>query len=339
MAQRIYGGPLIDLKGAADIHFHSFPDVFPRLADDLEVARAARDAGMAALLFKCHHESTVSRAYLTQRAVGGIRLFGGIALNSYVGGINPAPVEVALRLGAKEVWMPTIDSANHARVHGGTGRYENQAGGRVTSEGISIIDDSGRLIEPIDDVLALVAEHNVILGTCHLGADEIFPLVRRARELGVEKIVITHPYFRVPSLDIEQVVELVGMGAMPEFAYCTVSPAWHYATVERVAETIKRVGASRCVLVSDAGQRHNPLPVEALRVFAQTLHEKGVPETDVRTMIADNPLDLLDVDVSAPLPDFEDFAWPAELAPEPDDGPAPTEGTADDSRLEASHGS
>ena len=79
---------------------------------------------MKAILLKCHHENTVSRAYLVQRVIPGIRVFGGIVLNYYVGGINPAAVEASLRLGGKEVWMPTVDAGYHAEVHGGTGGYD-----------------------------------------------------------------------------------------------------------------------------------------------------------------------------------------------------------------------
>jgi hypothetical protein len=83
---------------------------------------------------------------------------------------------------------------------------------------------------------------------------------------------------------------------MPEFGYCTISPAWQYAAPEKIVAAIGRVGASRCLLVSDTGQRHNPMPSEALRVFAQTVFEKGVSEQDVVTMIGRNPHDLLDLD-------------------------------------------
>lgn len=314
MTNRIYGGPRIDMDGAIDVHIHTFPDVFPRLADDLEVARAARDAGMAAIVLKSPHEPTVSRAYLVNRAVPGIRAFGGIVLNRSVGGINPTAVETWLRLGAKQVWMPTIDADFHARVYGSTGRYDMQAGGAAQASGISVLDESGRLTEAVEDVLALVAEHDVILGTCHLAPEEIYPLVARARELGIEKILLTHPYFKTPGLDIEQVVELARMGATPEFGYCTVSPAWHYVTPEHVAETIKRVGASRCVLMSDVGQRHNPLPHEALRVFAQTIFEKGIAYEDVRSMIIDRPREMLGLDDEPAPADEEGFAWPEELA-------------------------
>lgn len=296
MATHPYGGPLIGLRDAVDLHCHPYPDLFPRLADDIDIAMAARDAGMKALVLKCHHESTVSRAYLVQRMVPGIRVFGGVVLNSYVGGINPAAVEAALRLGGKEVWMPTVDAGYHAQVHGGTGGYDAQQGGRRQAEGIWVTDADGRLKPPVKEVLALVAEHQAILGTCHLSPAEIVALVREARDVGVEKIVVTHPFFRVPNLDLDTVEEVARLGAMPEFGYCTISPAWQYAAPEKIVAAVRRVGASRCLLVSDTGQRHNPMPSEALRVFAQTVFEKGVSEQDVLTMIGRNPHDLLDLD-------------------------------------------
>ncbi len=163
MATSPYGGPLISLDGAIDLHCHPYPDLFPRLADDIDIAVAARDAGLEALVLKCHHESTVSRAYLVQRIVPGIRVFGGVVLNTYVGGINPAAVEAALRLGGKEVWMPTVDAGYHAQVHGGTGGYDAQGGGRVQAEGIWVTDVDGQLEPVVKEVLALVAEHQAIL--------------------------------------------------------------------------------------------------------------------------------------------------------------------------------
>src|SRR5436190_21645401 len=126
------------------------------MADELVIAVAARDAGMKAVVLKCHHESTVSRAYLIQRMVPGIRVYGGIVLNSYVGFINPAAVEAALRLGGKEVWMPTVDAGYHAQMHGGAGGYDAQQGGRGGS-GVWVTDAEGKLKPEVVDVLKLIA--------------------------------------------------------------------------------------------------------------------------------------------------------------------------------------
>ncbi|MHB8322803.1 MAG: DUF6282 family protein [Candidatus Dormibacteria bacterium] len=315
MMQRTYGGPLVSVKGASDLHCHPYPDLFPRLADDLDIARAARDAGMRAIVLKCHHENTVSRAYLVQRVVPDIQVYGGIVLNNYVGGLNPAAVEASLRLGGAEVWMPTVDAGYHAELHGGTGGYDSQGGG-VKGQAIWVTDKNGKLFPEVKEVLDLVAQYGAILGTCHLSPREIVTLVKEARDVGVDKIVVTHPFFKVPNLDIPTIEELVRLGAMPEFGYCTVSPAWHYAAPEKIVEAITRVGASRCLLVSDTGQRHNPLPHEALRVFAQTVFEKGVSEADVHTMIRTNPANLLDVEKRREATEG-DRAWARALVEDP----------------------
>lgn len=308
---RTFGGPLISTNEAIDLHCHPYPDLFPRLGDDIDIVMRARDDGFKAMLLKCHHESTVSRAYLVGRIVPGIRVFGGIVLNSYVGYINPAAVEAALRLGGKEVWMPTIDAGYHVEVYGGAGGYDAQQGG-LGGEGIWVLDGQGELKPEVKDVLRLVAEHQAIVGTCHLSPREIVKLVREARSIGVEKIVVTHPFFKVPNLDLPTIEELASLGAYLEFGYCTVSPAWQYAAPATIVEAINRVGAERCILVSDTGQRHNPMPSEALRVFAQTVFEKGIDEAGIQTMIARNPSDLLDLDATPP-PDIDEVGDLAQL--------------------------
>src|SRR5262249_42922136 len=88
------------------------------------------------------------------------------------------------------------------------------------------------------------------------------------------------------------------------------------AAPEKIVASVKRIGASRCLLVSDTGQRHNPLPSEALRIFAQTVFEKGIPMEQVTQMITHNPLRLLDVDAEAE-PRAADLAWVRGLVEDP----------------------
>ncbi len=294
-------GPFVDLKGAVDVHLHSEPDLFPRIADDVGVARHAASLGLRAISLKCHSERTTSRAYMTMQQVPGIQVVGGIVLNRAVGGINPDAVEAALQLGARHVWMPTVDAANHARTFGSTGAYDKQAStmARSADTGIEVFGSDGHPIDGLFDVLDLIAQHRAILSTCHLSVPEIVKLVPAARERGVEKIMITHPFFKVPALDLETLRSLVDQGAYAEFGYCTVSPMWNHAALTRVVEAINALGPERCILMSDGGQRHNPMPAECLRVFAQSVYESGVAEEDVVKMIKDNPLDLLEL---PPLP-------------------------------------
>jgi hypothetical protein len=124
--------------------------------------------------------------------------------------------------------------------------------------------------------------------------------VAEAVRRGVRRITVTHPFFKVPNLSLEELKELVALGAYAEFGYCTISPMWGYATPKRVAEAVQAIGAERCLLVSDAGQRHNPMPAEALRIFAQSLFESGLSEDQISTMIRTNPSELLDLGRTPP---------------------------------------
>ncbi len=290
-------GPMISIEGAVDLHIHSHPSLFPRIATERQMAEAATAAGLSAIMLKCHHESTVGRAYLLDEEFRDLRVFGGIVLNNWVGGINPEAVEAALESGGREVWLPTVHARYHSEVHGGTGRYDVQiAGGeKSASEPIGVVVD-GKATGDVMEVFELIAKYDAILGTCHQSPEEVKILARAARERRVQKILITHPFFKVPSLTPEDVVELTRMGAIAEFGYCTVSPMWAYTSVKKIAETIKRVGAENCVIVSDGGQRHNPMPPEGLRIFAQCLYESGVTQQQLERLMIDTPKQLLGLD-------------------------------------------
>ena len=171
---------LVDVKGAVDMHVHSYPCIMPRIADDRQVVQAAVNAGLTGIMLKCHHESTVSRAYLLSSEFPEINIYGGVVLNQFVGGINPAAAEVGLRLGGKEVWMPTIDAQHHVDEHGGRQKYDVQAASTdafVWGDPISILDADGKLTDATMVVLELIAKYDAILATAHLSLKEIFPLV------------------------------------------------------------------------------------------------------------------------------------------------------------------
>lgn len=287
----------VKLDGTVDLHVHSYPCVFQRRVDDRQAAQAASDAGMAAIVLKCHHESSVSRAYLLQSEFPNLKIFGGVVLNQFVGGINPAAAEVALRLGAKEVWMPTIDAAHHVDVHGARGGYDVQTSGSefVWGEPVSALKD-GKVTNEAMVVLELIAKHDAILGTAHLSLDEIRLLVKAAKDRSVKKILITHPFFRVPAgMSTDFLNEMVRLGAIAEFGYCTISPMWAYVNLKFTKEAMDEVGYDNCVVMSDAGQSHNPVPPEALWLYAQGLYETGVSSGDVDKLISKTPKALLGI--------------------------------------------
>ena len=286
------------LKGAVDTHLHAGPSVFPRLMDAVEEAEAARAAGMRGLVLKHHHMPTIDRAYLAHRAVPEVEVYGGITLNYAVGGLNPFAVDAALRLGAKIVWMPTVDASNHLAHFGELGKYGSKLDYKKPrlyedAEGIKIIRDDGKLDPRLGLILDSIAEADAAVATSHLSVEESKALVEEARRRGVRRVVVTHVGFVTAALSVPEQRWMAERGAFLELCYSSLSPAWCCTSIDRVVEAISEIGAEHYILASDLGQVHNPPPPEGLRVYIRLLLERGIEHQDVRMVVKENPERLL----------------------------------------------
>jgi hypothetical protein len=281
------------LEGAIDTHVHAAPSVFPRWGDAPTVAAACRAAGMAGLVLKAHEGSTVEVAAALSVTHAPLQTAGGVVLNRPVGGINPAAAETALRLGARIVWLPTVDADGHAAAYGATGAFPAQAGAVQGAPPVRVLDDAGAPRRELLEIMALVRDAGACLATGHLAAAAVAVVQDRARRLHLDRLLLQHPLLSVPGLDPDDVVALAAGGGIVELTYLSVSPMWRETTVIACAEVARRLGPGAVVLSSDAGQRHHPSPPEALRAFAQSVHEAGVPVADVRRMLCETPAELL----------------------------------------------
>src|ERR687884_1339622 len=114
------------LQGAVDLHYHSAPSPFPRKLDPAEAARHYDQAGFRAVVLKSHHHNTQMDVLALESTVLShlkVKVYGGIALNGTVGGVNPRAVELSLRMGGKIVWFPTISSPAHIEYHSHGGGF------------------------------------------------------------------------------------------------------------------------------------------------------------------------------------------------------------------------
>ena len=58
------------MQGAVDLHVHAWPCAYvARQFSEIEIGRRATDAGMRAVVFKCHSTPSSGRAPLVQEAV------------------------------------------------------------------------------------------------------------------------------------------------------------------------------------------------------------------------------------------------------------------------------
>lgn len=272
------------LEGAVDLHVHSAPDVDRRRFDDLELAQAARDAGMGAVLIKSHQNSTVERAYLVARSVPGIRVYGGLVLNDTVGGLNPAAADLALKLGAKQIWMPTRSARNHRHYHGETG-------------GIGILDAQNALLPEVEEIVRAVSHAGSILGTGHLSPEETAILVETSQRLGAPKILVTHPEWG-PTFHSEEAQKDLARFENVFFERCFVSTTHLCGCVpfETIERAIGATGVARTIISTDLGQPDTPAPAEGMRMYAERLSASGFSRDDIRMMLETNPERLLQQD-------------------------------------------
>ncbi|HWC37240.1 MAG TPA: DUF6282 family protein [Acidimicrobiales bacterium] len=279
----------MDLTGAIDLHCHFGPDAhFGRSVTAVEAARDAVQAGHAAVLLKSHSDSTAAVARAVDQMVDGVQVFGGICCDREVGGLNPSAVEVALRLGAKIVWLPTL-----------TSRQDEQRGlmARLGLRGpaVDVSDDAGRLLPETNEVLDLVAEAGAVLATGHVSARDHLGVVRAFARRG--RVLVTHAMEELagPALSVQDCVELAELGAVVEL--CAMTCLGHFAsrTVADIAACAREIGPARCTLGTDYGQAVNPRPAAGFQAFADALVEEGLREQDVRRMACDNPRQLLGI--------------------------------------------
>ncbi len=113
--------------------------------------------------------------------------------------------------------------------------------------------------------------------------------------VGLNKVVVTHPEFRAPNLDVKTIEDLAKAGAYMEFCAVNCFPIHAVTTVEQIRDIILAAGVHRSILSSDSGQPWAPRPPETLRVFLQCLHEKGLTPDQLRIMTIDNPISLLGI--------------------------------------------
>ncbi|MDI6755464.1 MAG: DUF6282 family protein [Thermodesulfobacteriota bacterium] len=280
------------LQGAIDFHIHTGPDIYPRLLNDIEVARQAKRAGMRAILIKSHVTISADRAQIAQ-AVTGFTVFGGVALNWQVGGLNKYAVECAAKLGARQVWMPTTHAANYLKHVDHVPMFAKAMPKDI--KGISILKEDGSLIPEMGPILEIIARNNMILGTGHLSPREGIALIWEAKKAGVEKIVVTHPVASFVNYSADQMREALSAGATyleHVFNDCTPQVA-NPLPPSALGDAIKAVGPDHCIMSTDSGQVVNPPPVKVMAWYVREMLQYGFSVRAIRNMVQKNPARIL----------------------------------------------
>ena len=285
------------LDGLVDMHVHSGPSPFPRRFDHVEAAQDGARIGMRAMVAKSHHHNTQMDILAMKDRFADVAAtaYGGIALNSTVGGLNVHAVRMCLRMGGKVVWFPTISSGRHIDCHPEDGAFPTTTV-PLTLERIDVVDENGTLKPEAIEILDEIKEQEAVLNGGHMYPEYIRTLFQAASERGMTRMVVSHPDF-VIGAEPELLRELIELGAYVEHEVGMYDPEgtqkWD---PNKLLTWIETLGPEHTVLASDFGQAKNPKPVDAWLRVGEALLDLGLPEKDLRRMVRDNPTYLLNLD-------------------------------------------
>jgi hypothetical protein len=291
------------LQGAIDLHAHAYPEFSLRMRNrihDIEWAELARAAGMRAIVMKSHVFPTVDKAQLVRNTVPGIEVFGGIALNYSVGGLNLLAVEVAGELGGKVVWMPTWSSKNNlSKSQRFLNRMKTYLGtlSQIVpgpEAGIEILE-GGKLKSVVKEIVQIARDHHMIVSSGHISIQESLVLVEECHRHGVP-FLLAHPLSGSVGASAAEQKEVANRGGYVEHCFITTMPMHGRLEPSRIVEAIREIGPSQTVLTTDGGMTWNPPPPELMRMYIASLLQLGIDEESIRIMIQKNPAKILELD-------------------------------------------
>lgn len=285
------------LKGSIDMHLHIGPSTHipASLVDGHECAQLAGEAGMRAVVFKDQCTPTTDRAYFATKYANGAESFGGVVLNTNVGGLNKWAVIEAIHAGAKVIWFPAGDARNCitqlAKVNASPDLVLPSP-----EEAITILDENGELKPEVYPILDLIAEADIVMNTGHLEVRETLKLLKAAKEHGVKKMVVDHPLSRMIDASMEEMEEMVSYGAYLEHTFGKMMPRMEQLDPKDYAKVMKTFGAEHNIMSSDSGLNCFPTPPECMRIYIEIMRWAGLSDDEIVMMTHENPRKLLGID-------------------------------------------
>jgi hypothetical protein len=301
--------PRIDGKGIIDMHIHVGPELLRRRYSPASLAEEARREGIGVVM-KNHFIATTGWVSQLRRPDDAVPLVGSVVLNSACGGIDTHGIRAAFSGWKRDVsatdpdaerfvvWMPTLCAEAHLNLYGrqdiplAWGIREDLARHFAEGEGLRITRPDGSLIPTLAAVLAMIAEHDLVLASGHLDRAETKRLALEAQAAGVRRLVLTHPLYQATQLSPDELRDLWREhGAYSEL--CFVNMAMDHLSIGAYADVIRTVGPEGCILSSDVGQTFSPPLAEAMRTFFDMLRGEGIADDDIARMSVTNPHKLL----------------------------------------------
>ena len=272
------------LSGSIDIHVHASPDPFAeRKMDARETVAAAKEAGMGGVVLKSHEYPTQPLAWALNSEFKDINVYGALALDHPVGGLNPDALETALRIGTKVIWWPTFDAAWSRDTFG---RWNSSA------ESITVLDHEGKLKKICHQLLDLMVEHDALLCSGHLSPNETLSLLTEARKRKIRTVITHATSFNIP-LEVQQ--QLANLGSFIEQCGMPIfrEDDEGKLAVQSIIDDVRSVGAEHIILSTDLGQASNPPPAIGFGFWIEHFINLGFSNEEISRMVQQNPKEAI----------------------------------------------
>ncbi len=293
--EKKYNISQVDVAGMVDLHVHGSGTEHPKsvvveIESDYDTALVMAKHRAKAWVNKDKRGYTWATANICRQLVPQTLTFGSICLHEEIGGINPYAVEVALNQNAKIVWMNSKRTSKYNWIN----------------EDVIITNEKGDLLPRLQDILKLIGEKNACLATGHLSFEKSLLLTREARNLGVQKIMITHPdrfsQDQQKQFNIFKVLFNRSLGTWPWWVKTGKGViAWRHpldlkSLVVPSIKGMRAVGMNKNLISTDwYSTMPWPDPPTEMKSYIWALMENGVNENEIDLLVHKNPSALLDI--------------------------------------------
>ena len=330
---RSYQRSLNLMKGAIDLHVHAGPHLVssPRSVNPVQAAIEARDAGMRAIAYMCVFNWSVGTSWIVNETVPGFTTYGGIILNTVMGGMNPRAVKTAVYYGdgARFVSFGAHSTKYQAGVEG---RYVDGEWKRLgdiypefkTEEYDRCVEIPayGKPTKAFSDIMQIIADNpQIYLVSGHISNQEAIDLCKYAKDYGIKKVLLSNAV--TEHLSEQEIDQVLGLGAklekcLAEHTHTGTIPKTHYYVepeyraydegqsgapkggVYGAAEQMKKFGVEHFICGTDFGVYTLPHPVEGFREWIACLMDSGWTDEEIRMVTTVNAAKMLDIDLSVP---------------------------------------
>lgn len=282
------------LHGVCDIHLHCLPDSRERSVNEFGFMKDAMAAGYRAVMFKSNDFSCHDRAYIIRQALPGAECYGSFCMNRVFGDkVNVYAAQQAVETTGglcRCIWMPTLDA---------TYQYKHE---RRKEKGIAVLNDAGQVLPEVIKVMEICAKADIIFATGHSSPEESIILVRKAHEIGVKRIVVTHANSHIWTMSPDQIKQCMDLGAYIEYCYLpclwgegTQMPDYKRQSIKEFVDFVN-IDPARSFISTDLGQVVMPHPVEGMRDCIIKLQAEGISQNNIDLLVRRNPAWLIGLD-------------------------------------------